>query len=281
MTSTEKLALELTGRVSLEPLHSHRDEQADGFIKGRVSIILPAYNEAKCIRKSVEDIEHRFRNHNLDYEIIVVDDGSTDNTRAVVQEFSERVKLVTYSRNQGKGHALKAGFKLATGQFTLLVDGDSEVHPNEILTYLRALDKVDFAIGSKRHKKSKVRTPVMRRFLSLSFNIIERLLTGVKARDTQAGLKAARTTSLYRILPLLSVKRYAFDAELLAVATLLDYGIEELPVDIDLNASFSTRQVVRMLIDLLGITYRLRVTRWYQKNAVVMANTYDPILAWQ
>jgi hypothetical protein len=102
----------------------------------------------------------------------------------------------------------------------------------------------------------------------------------VRATDTQAGLKAARSKALYMILPLLSVKKYAFDAELLAVASLLNYRIEELPVFIDLRASFSVRKVFRMLIDLLGIAYRLRIKRWYQKNIVKMSNTYNPIIGW-
>ena len=118
------------------------------------------------------------------------------------------------------------------------------------------------------------------KFLSLGFNILERALTGVRATDTQAGLKAAKSATLYRILPLLSVKKYAFDAELLAVASLLDLRIRELPVFIQLRASFSIRKVFRMLIDLLGIAYRLRIKRWYQKNMVTMSKTYSPIIPW-
>jgi hypothetical protein len=120
----------------------------------------------------------------------------------------------------------------------------------------------------------------MRRFLSLGFNILERLLTGVRATDTQAGLKAARSEALYRVLPLLSVKRYAFDAELLAVASLLGFKITELPVEVNLKATFSFGQVFRMLIDLLGIAYRLRISRWYQENMHAMSATYKPIISW-
>ncbi len=148
------------------------------------------------------------------------------------------------------------------------------------MNYVDALETADFVIGSKRHPLSTVRTPTMRRFLSLGFNILERLLTGVNATDTQAGLKAARSSALYQVLPLLSVKRYAFDAELLAVASLFNFKIKELPVNIDLKATFSARQVFRMLIDLLGIAYRLRIKRWYQTNKASMSDTYTPIIQW-
>jgi glycosyltransferase involved in cell wall biosynthesis len=242
---------------------------------------MPAYNEADSIERGVAAVDRQFEAVSEDYEIIVVDDGSEDGTRKIIEEFTDKkVKLVGYDRNQGKGHAIKMGLYNATGQFAFLIDSDSEIHAKDLTNYVDALGSADFVIGSKRHPLSTVRTPAGRRFLSLGFNILERLLTGVHATDTQSGLKAARSTALYQVLPLLSVKRYAFDAELLAVASLFDFKIKELPVSIDLKATFSARQVFRMFIDLLGISYRLRIRHWYQKNKLSMSDTYNPIIAW-
>jgi len=256
-------------------------EFLDGFVKGRTSIVMPAFNEAACIRKSITDVKEQFARVCPDYEIIIVDDGSTDGTRRAAEEVADRrVKVVGYATNQGKGHALRLGFHRATGEFTFMFDSDSEIQPRELIAYITALTSADIVIGSKRHPLSNVQTPVIRKFLSIGFNTLERILTGVRATDTQAGLKAARSRALYRILPLLSVKQYAFDAELLAVASLLEFKIVELPVYIELRASFSVRKVFRMLVDLLGITYRLRVKRWYQKNMIMMSKTYSPIIEW-
>jgi glycosyltransferase involved in cell wall biosynthesis len=242
---------------------------------------MPAYNEADGISRSIADVKRQFDAVCQDYEIIVVDDGSRDGTREIVERLpGKNLKTFGYDTNQGKGHAIKLGLYRATGQFAFLIDSDSEIQPRELSRYVEALESADFVIGSKRHPLSRVRTPAMRRFLSLGFNVLERLLTGVRATDTQAGLKAARSSSLYQVLPLLSVKRYAFDAELLAVASLFDFKIKELPVNIELKATFSTRQVFRMLIDLLGIAYRLRIKRWYQSNKASMSDTYDPIIPW-
>ena len=242
---------------------------------------MPAYNEASCIGRSVAEVHRQFDAVSRDYEIIVVDDGSKDGTRGILEGLlGKNLKMVGYDKNQGKGHALKLGLYRATGQFAFLIDSDSEIHTEQLLSYVEALDSADFVIGSKRHPLSSVKTPAMRMFLSLGFNVLERLLTGVRATDTQAGLKAARSEALYKVLPLLSVKRYAFDAELLAVASLFDFRIVEMPVNIDLKATFSGRQVFRMLIDLLGIAYRLRIRRWYQRNKRAMANTYTPIIPW-
>jgi glycosyltransferase involved in cell wall biosynthesis len=242
---------------------------------------MPAYNEADNIRQSIAGTEKELESVTPDFEIIVVDDGSEDGTGAAVESLANRrVRLVSYAQNKGKGFALKKGFNLATGGLSLFLDSDSEIHARDLSAYVKALGTADVAIGSKRHPLSVVRTPIIRRFLSLGFNILERLLTGVQASDTQAGLKAIRSSALYRILPLMSVKRYAFDAELLTVATLLNFEIVELPICVDLRVSFSARQLFRMLIDLLGIAYRLRVRRWYQKNSVNLSKTYEPIIQW-
>jgi glycosyltransferase involved in cell wall biosynthesis len=257
-------------------------ELLDGFVKGKISVVMPAFNEADCIIKSIADVKEQFEAVCQECEIIVVDDGSTDGTRKLAEAAADGqvVKVLGYPTNQGKGHALKMGFHRATGEFTFMFDSDSEVQPRELIAYIMALQSADIVIGSKRHPLSRVRTPVFRRFLSIGFNVLERILTGVRATDTQAGLKAARSGALYRILPLLSVKKYAFDAELLSVASLLDLRIKELPVFIELKASFSIRKVFRMFIDLLGIAYRLRVSRWYQRNMVTMSETYRPIIQW-
>ena len=271
----------LLERISRKPRTLAEEALVDGFAEGKISVIMPAYNEAGCIGASVSDMKRQFENAYQDIEIIVVDDGSLDGTGKIARNFSgERVKVVGYDRNQGKGYALKEGFLHARGEITFLVDSDSEIHPKDLRAYVQALDGADIVIGSKRHPSSSVRTPPIRRFLSLGYNILERLLTGVRASDTQAGFKAAKSTVLYRVLPLLSVKRYAFDAEFLAVASLLNLRIRELPVEIELTATFSARQVFRMLIDLLGICYRLRITRWYQRNMRVLEESYQPIIRW-
>ena len=268
-------------QIAATALPPRKLEFEDGFVKGRISIIMPAFNEASCIAESVALAKEQFETVCRDFEIIVVDDGSTDGTGMVAGVVDDdRVKVVSYRSNKGKGYALKEGFNFATGEFTFLVDSDLEIQARDLGAYVSALESADIVIGSKRHPLSVVETPVVRKFLSLGFNMLERLLIRVRASDTQAGIKAATSPALYRILPLLSVKKYAFDAELLAVASLLDLEIGELPVHIQLKATFSVRHVFRMFIDLLGISYRLRIKKWYQKNMVRMSETYKPVIPW-
>ena len=253
-----------------------RDESGKGF----VSVVMPAYNEEEHIADAVRSVESRLEGLGYKYEIIIVDDGSTDGTADVVKEIrDEKVKLVGYDRNMGKGFALKYGFEHVNGDLVVFMDSDTEIGLRNLPAYLKALERFDLVIASKRHPKSKYEAPILRKFLSTGFQILVRILVGLKASDTQSGLKAGRAKALKRIFPLLSVKRYAFDVELLTVANLLGYRFAEMPIDIKLGARFSVREALRMLIDLLGIAYRLRVKRWYQRN-MGKHERYNPILKW-
>ena len=100
--------------------------------------------------------------------------------------------------------------------------------------------------------------------MSLGYHWLVRAILRVDASDTQAGLKAFRRTALVKIMPTIVVKQYAFDAEIFAVANLCGMRVRELPIDIDLKASFPARKIVRMFVDLMGIAYRKHVKRSYQ-----------------
>jgi glycosyltransferase involved in cell wall biosynthesis len=248
----------------------------------KLSVIMPAYNEEDQIAQCISHARDHLDRLGFPYEIIVVDDGSTDRTReeALRARGNPHVKVVGYERNQGKGAAVRFGSECAKGDVVLFMDSDADVRPDHVQRYVKALKDADIAIASKWHPESDVTTPVPRRFLSYAFHILVMLLTGVRVSDTQAGLKAFRLDALRTIMRLVSVKHYAFDVEVLAVASMLKMRIVELPVKIQLASLFSARHVLRMLIDLLGITYRLRVIRWYQRNLRNPNPQYKPIVKW-
>jgi glycosyltransferase involved in cell wall biosynthesis len=243
---------------------------------------MPAYNEEAFIARSIADVKNRISLVRSDYEIVVVDDGSVDGTRKIAETeaIDSTVRIVGYDVNKGKGYAIRYGFKHATGSATFFLDSDSEIQSSKMDLYLKALANSDIVIASKRHPESIVQTPLVRKFMSRIFNVITRILTGLDVSDSQSGLKAARSEALYRILPLLSVKRYAFDVEFLVVASLLGMKVRELPIEIRSESMFGMRKVARMGVDLLGIVYRLRLIRWYQKNMVALSNTYVPLVRW-
>ncbi len=233
-----------------------------------LSFIILAFNEEEFIEDTLETIDNIVMRKNLPYEIVVVDDGSADKTLAKAKRYAGKnghVKVISYSKNVGKGHAVKLGFVKATGKIVFFTDSDMEIDLEKISEYIDALRYADIVIASKKHEASRVSAPLSRRILSECFNGLVRVLTGVPLKDTQSGLKAMRKSAFVDIFPRLAVKRYAFDVELLAVANLYNLKIVEMPVNIKLNASFNPREMGHMFLDLLGIAYRLRILHLYQR----------------
>jgi dolichol-phosphate mannosyltransferase len=233
-----------------------------------LSFVIPAYNEEDFIEDTLGTLDDIIKDKNLPYEILVVDDGSSDNTLANAKRYAGKnghVRVVSYSKNVGKGYAVKTGFMKANGNVVIFADSDMEIDLRTISKYLEALKHGDIVIASKRHSDSRVKVPLSRRILSECFNGLVRLLTWVPLKDTQSGLKAMKKSAFLDIFPRLAVKRYAFDVELLAVANLYGLKVVEMPVNIKLDASFKPKEMLHMFVDLLGIAYRLRIIHWYQR----------------
>jgi dolichyl-phosphate beta-glucosyltransferase len=237
--------------------------------KPAVSFILPAYNEGKFIEGVLEGLDSAVNGDGLRCEVIVVDDGSVDDTRLRASSYAAGkwyVRVFGYDRNVGKGFAVKTGFWKAVGDAVVFVDSDLDIDVEQIRRYVDALKRGDIVVGSKWHKDSVVEVSFVRRLLSRGFNVLVRVLTGVRVADTQAGIKAVRREAFVEAFRRLSVKRYAFDVELLVLARLLGLRVVVLPVNLKLCSGFSFREIWRMFYDLLGIAYRVRVKKWYQRG---------------
>jgi dolichol-phosphate mannosyltransferase len=233
-----------------------------------LSFVVPAYNEEDYIEDMLGTIDAVIADKKLPYEILVVNDGSRDETLTNARRYAGRnghVRVVTYRKNAGKGYAVKTGFMKTNGNIVIFADSDMEIDLTVISEYIDALKQGDIVIASKRHSNSHVKVPISRRILSEGFNGLVRLLTGVPLKDTQSGLKAMKKSAFVDIFPRLAVKRYAFDVELLAVAHLNGLKVVEMPVNIRLAAKFKPTEMWHMFVDLLGIAYRLRIIHWYQR----------------
>lgn len=204
----------------------------------------------------------------MSYEIIVVDDGSSDNTYKKVKalEDGESIRVLKNGVNVGKGFSIKKGVVVAKGKYTVFIDADLEIDPIQIKKFVTALEKVDVVVASKRHPNANYEAPLIRKFLSFCFHLLVIFLAGIRVSDTQSGLKAFRTSAIKKVMKVVTVKRYAFDVEVLAVAQLLKLRVAEVPVKIKLGKLFSVKAAINMFVDLLGVTYRLRVIKWYQEN---------------
>jgi len=237
-----------------------------------VSFVLPAFNEGKHIEESLRRLDSSFRSGPLSHEIVVVDDGSIDDTRCRTSYYARKnghVRIISYRRNMGKGFAVKTGFFQAVGDIIILLDSDLDIDATQAERFIQALGFGDIAIGSKYHPESIVEISLLRRFLSTGFNLLSRLLTGVRARDTQAGIKAIRRDAFFEIFKCLRVKRYAFDVELLALAIGCGLKVVELPVKLKIVDRFRVLDIWHMALDILGIAYRLRIKKYYQHKLVL------------
>jgi glycosyltransferase involved in cell wall biosynthesis len=236
--------------------------------QNKLSFVIPAFNEERSIEGALTSIDKVIRKKEVPYEIVVVDDGSADKTLTRAIKYAKKnghIKVVSYRNNVGKGHAVKAGFLRTAGDIVVFADSDMEIKLNMIPSYVEALKHADIAIATKWHPKSRVTLPFHRRFLSHGFNVLVKLLVGINLKDTQAGFKAMKKSSFVNIFSRLCVKKFAFDVELLAVANLFGLKVVEMPVHLRMNKSFNPIEGLRMLVDLLGIAYRLKIIHFYER----------------
>lgn len=241
-----------------------------------LSIVVPAYRQAETIRADIVHIQGVIDALAVNYELIVVADGQLDQTHVQAnKESSAKVFVFGYpGRNRGKGYALRFGVARARGQKIVFLDAGMDIDPAGIAMLLAHMDwyDADVVVGSKRHPVSKVEYPPVRRILSIGYQILVRLLFGLRIRDTQTGLKVFRREVLARVLPRLLVKDYAIDIEILSVAHHLGFKrIYEAPVNVNHPfGSLTQRSVVvtilRMLKDTLAVFYRLKIQHYYDDN---------------
>ena len=236
-----------------------------------LSVIVPAYNEEKAIERTITVLSGYLCSNFDDFEIVVVSDGSRDRTFEVAKALeSGRVRVFEYRTNQGKGQALKYGFGKTLGDLVVFYDTGLNFPPSQIGEFLQRLQETgsDLVIGSKRHPQSTVDYPFVRRLVSFGAQTLVKVLFNLSVTDTQVGLKAFRRPVLERIMPLILVKRFAFDIELLALAQRYGFKIIEAPVN--LNLKFSTalsfvgnNAIWKILIDTFAVFYRLKILRFY------------------
>ena len=237
--------------------------------KYSISVIIPVYNEESKIHSLLAHIKEILSETLLEYELILINDGSTDNSEHVISEegkLDKRVKVLSYKENKGKGHAVKMGVLNSKGDVVSFLDGDLDISPAQIKNYIRELEGCDLVIASKAHPLSIITAPFVRKVLSKMFSILVRVAVGIDIKDTQSGLKIGNGNALRKIFNVMLVKRYAFDVEMLAIASKLNLKIKESPIEITLDCSFNIREMVKMFIDVLGISYRIRIIRSYQKS---------------
>ncbi len=230
-----------------------------------LSIIIPAYNEEDRLPNSVPQIIDFVRQQDYSAEIIVVDDGSIDQTANVVRGFQKAATFISLLQVEhgGKGHAVKAGMLQARGEYLFLCDSDLSMPIEEVTKFLPpALDGFDIAIASREITGARrYDEPAYRHLMGRIFNLIVRVLAVHSIQDTQAGFKCFRRETAHQLFPLQTIDGWGFDVEILFIAQRRGMQIVEVPI----NWYYEERSQIRPIQDtynMLREVLKVRLNAW-------------------
>ena len=232
-----------------------------------ITLILPAYNEAGCIARTIAEAVAYFRGRNLAYEIIVAADG-TDGTREIVGDLGRSdtaIRVIGWSERRGKGRGLREAAGLASGKIIGFADADNKVPIEEYDKVAKAFaDDVSMVIGTRASARSAIERsqPLYRRLGSKGFSVFMRAVTGLRGiSDTQCGFKFMRHDVAKKLFALQRIDGYMYDVEILLLAQYLGYRVEEVPIrwrdDHDSRLDL-VRGNLRNVRDILGVRRQVR-----------------------
>lgn len=242
--------------------------------KKSVSVVIPCFNEGRRIYENVRKIRNYLENNFENFEIIVVDDGSLDNTseelKRLERDFS--VKIVEHKKNRGKGKTVKDGFLASKNEIVMFLNADLAIPIEELKKFLAEIEKgYDIVIASRFVPGLKITKPVLwyRKFLEKIFRLLRIIIISAPdVKDTQCGFKVFTRKAMLDIFPYLTVERFAFDSEVIFLAKKRKYKIKELPITLQNPAPSSVRiysDSINMFSDLLRIRWS-DIRKRYEKK---------------
>ena len=235
-----------------------------------ISIVIPAFEESERLGEPIRKILSFIKDEKLNAEVIVVDDGSGDDTSEVAniafREFPEiEAKVVRYEKNRGKGFAVKTGLLAAKGDIALFTDADLSTPIGEIYKLVKPIQGGDYDVtfGSRALDRRLIGThqPWRREQGGRLMNFIIRTMSGLKFWDTQCGFKAFNMQKFRPLLPLMKIDRFGFDVEFLYVADYHRLRLKEIPVrwnDVAGSKVSVLRDTRRMISELSQIRRNAR-----------------------
>jgi dolichyl-phosphate beta-glucosyltransferase len=199
-----------------------------------LSLIIPAYNEGKVLKQNLSKIISYLEGKKYSWEIVVVDDGSRDNTLDIAKSFKNKgVKAYQLEPNRGKGGALKEGFDKAAGEYLIFMDADLSVPLKNIDIFLGELKNNDVVIGSRRVEGSDivVHQPLVRESMGKVYTLLTKIVTATNLADYTCGFKGFKNDVGKRIFKSSHITRWSYDAEIMFLAHKFGYKIKQIPVE--------------------------------------------------
>ncbi|HUO16456.1 MAG TPA: dolichyl-phosphate beta-glucosyltransferase, partial [Verrucomicrobiae bacterium] len=219
-----------------EAFYQELRAEKDSFLDPTYSIVIPAYNESARLGGTLEKVLAYVHSQGWNAEVIIVNDGSRDNTAEIAGQFAEKdaiVRIVNNSGNRGKGYSVRNGMLHSRGRIVIFSDADLSSPIEEAAKLMDALESgADIAIGSRwlRAETQTQRQPLHRQIMGRVFNLLLRSTLGLKFKDTQCGFKAFKQRAAQTIFPLQKIERWGFDPEILFLARKFGFRVEEVPV---------------------------------------------------
>lgn len=247
----------------------------------QMSVVVPAFNEETRLKVSLPHLWRSLKRRFTDFEIIVVDDGSSDRTAEIVSSFSAGhggVRLIRHDVNRGKGYAVRTGMLAALGDHVLFSDADLSTPAKEVGKLLDAIaGGCDIAIGSRARRESLIlrRQPIYREFMGKTFNRIVRLLAVGGIRDTQCGFKCFTRQAAREIFSMGRVNGFSFDVEALYIARRKGFKVREVGVlwrNHPQSKVHPVKHSLQMLKELVLIRYYV-AAGYYGPGGVLRTNT--------
>lgn len=237
-----------------------------------VSILVPVYNMEKNIERNINILTEKISPFISNFEIIISDDGSEDNSKNVIEKICNENKNIigVYSKeNHGKGNALKRACEIANGKYIIFCDGDMEIDPSQLENFFDIMHKenADIVIGSKRHKNSVVNYSNVRKLISFVYFMFVKIFFHLPIQDTQTGLKLFKREAIINVFPRILVKAFAYDLEVLVACNSNGKKIASAPVIVNPNRHFGFIKLSvlwKTFIDTLAIFYRLNIVKFYK-----------------
>ena len=232
-----------------------------------LSVIIPTYNEEKRLTGTLQSINDYLSRQSYDYEILVVDNGSTDKTAQIVRNLAgqiKRLKLIEGLGGRGKGFAVKKGMLMAKGDFRIFTDADNSTSIDQIEKMWPEFKKgYDVVIGSRDVEGAVLDPPqpwIRDKILGKGFKLYRKIILGLWGiQDTQCGFKCFTKKATEEIFPRCKINHFAFDPEVLVVGKSLGYKIKEIPVywKNDPESKVNFKSIIKMAIDLIKIRLNL------------------------